>query len=169
VSSGVTERGIIASAALFVGVLFVSAVMDPTIRILHTFESIPYIALAATARRRRSKFTYAFAFGAGAVWLWCGAWLTTFVKNGFQTLALSVSSGQVHRPDLLIAIPAALSTGGLVLFGILGYARVQRRSLLDGLVFLGWFMAIWGYYLAIFATTAPRFLQMFQPVWKLLP
>src|SRR2546430_351400 len=56
-------------AAAFVVVLAVSAYWDRSIRVLHVFESLPYIA-AAILCLRRSKVGYALGAASGASWLW---------------------------------------------------------------------------------------------------
>ena len=48
----------------------------------------------------------------GAFWLWMAGTLTTFVRNGFERVAMLLRTGRVDRPDILIAAPAAFVTGG---------------------------------------------------------
>src|SRR5258708_14424867 len=92
------------SAALFIGVLFISAVFDPSIRVLHLFESAPYL-IAPWLSRRRPKVGYALAFAGGAFWLWTAGFLTTFIRNGFERIITLVSTGSVDRPDILLSVP----------------------------------------------------------------
>ena len=143
-------------SALFVVVLVVSAWFDPTIRALHAAEALPYIAAAVLCLRRRT-FGYALGFASGALWLLTATTRTTFVLNGFQLLF----KGDFSRPDILIAVPAAIATGGLALFSILGYARLPRKSARDGLLFAGALVLIAVFFLAIFAAFQPRYLALF--------
>src|SRR5437899_459956 len=93
--------GIIATTVLFIAILAVSALWDPTIRILHLFEALLYAGVAFLCVRQ-SKAGYALGVASGAFWLLMAWGLTTFVKNGFQMLALSIRVHQLRRPDLLI-------------------------------------------------------------------
>src|SRR4051812_12997233 len=96
---------IVANSALFVAILALAAYWDPTIRVLHTFEAVPYV-VAAVLAVRRSKVGYALGVASGAFWLWLAGWLVTFVRNGFEMLAVLLRTGRMVRPDVLIAVPA---------------------------------------------------------------
>lgn len=141
---------------MFVVVLAVSAVMDRSIRILHVFEALPYI-VAAILILRQHKFGYALGTVSGAFWLYTAVFRTTFVRNGFERLVANDWS----RPDLLIAVPAALATGGLALFSILGYARQPRRAR-DAILFAAALVLVPAFFTAIFAAFAPRYLGLFR-------
>ena len=94
-------------ATAFIFILGIAAYWDPTIRVLHVFESLPYIVSAALCLRRR-KFGYMLGAASGAFWLWTAGTLTTFVRNGFERVSMLLRTGHVDRPDILIAAPAAL-------------------------------------------------------------
>ena len=143
-------------SAIFVAVLAVSAWFDPTIRALHVAEAAPYIAAAVLCLQRRRE-GYALAFACGVFWLWGGAVRTTFVREGFRLLL----AGDFRRADILIAVPAALGTGGMALFALLAYARLPKKSARDGLLFAGALVLIAIYFLAIFAAFQPRYLGIF--------
>src|SRR5712692_1736832 len=117
-------------AAMFIVVLGVSAHWDRSIRALHVFESLPYV-LAATLCLRQSKVGYALGVASGASWLWMAGLLTTFIRNGFGRLVMLVRTGAVDRLDILIAVPAAVATGGLLLFSAVGYARLPNKCWRD--------------------------------------
>jgi hypothetical protein len=149
-------------AAIFIVVLAVSAVLDATIRVLHVFEALPYL-LAAILVLRQHKFGYALGFASGGFWLLTATWRTSFVRNGFERLL----SADWSRPDLLIAVPAALSTGGLALFGLLGYARLRNKSARDVLLFVAAFVGIVLFFYGIFAAFQPRYLALFRGILPL--
>src|SRR5207247_10411286 len=109
-------------AAAFVVVLAVSAYWDRRIRVLHVFESLPYIA-AAILCLRRSKVGYALGAASGASWLWMAGFLTTFIRNGFQRLLMLYRHGGVDRPAILIAGPAASDTGGRRLCAVVRHGQ----------------------------------------------
>jgi hypothetical protein len=148
---------IAASSALFVAILALAAYWDPTIRVLHTFEAVPY-ALAAILARRQSKVGYALGVAGGAFWLWLAGWLVTFVRNGFEMLALLLRTGRIVRPDVLIAAPAAAGAAGLVIFSLVGYMRLRNKSWHDAGVFGAAFVVVSGFFVVIFAAFAPQFL-----------
>lgn len=154
------DRGAIASAGVFVAMLAVAAVWDPSIRVLHVFESVPYLlAVLLIGRRRRSG--YILGIGCGAFWLWTAGFLTTFVKNGFQRLASLVQTGHVDRWDIFIAVPAALGAGGLVLFSAVSYIRSAHKSSRDVLWFAGTLAGVAVFFVLIFRLFAPQYLGMF--------
>jgi len=143
-------------SALFIVVLGVSAYWDPTIRELHLFEALPYV-VAAVLCLRRNRFGYALGFVSGAFWLSMSGWRTTFVRNGFELLA----AGNFDRPDILIAVPAAIATGGLALFSMVGYLQQPAKRPRDIFLFVAALVIVPLFFIAIFAAFAPRFLGIF--------
>lgn len=147
-------------ATAFIVILAIAAYWDHTIRVLHVFESFPY-ALAAALCLRGRKSGYMLGVAAGGFWLWMAATLTTFVRNGFERLSMLLRTGHVDRPDILIAAPAALVTGGLVVFSLWGYARLRDKSWSDAGLFVAATASVAGFFVAIFAGFAPQYLGMF--------
>jgi hypothetical protein len=153
------------SAAMFVVILAISAYWDPTIRALHLFEAIPYL-LAAWLCLRRVKSGYLLAIAGGLFWLWIAGTRTTFVREGFRFAGQSLRTGRLERPDVFIAAPAAIATAGLALFGLWGYARVRNKGVADVGLFLAAFVGMTGYFIAICALFAPRFLRLFTGMFS---
>jgi len=149
-------------AAIFIAILAVSAYFDASIRVLHAVEALPYL-LAAILVVRRNKFGYALGFASGGFWLLMSAWRTSFIRNGFERLL----SNDWSRPDLLIAVPAALSTGGLALFALIGYARLRGKSARDAALFIAAFAGVAAFFAGIFAAFAPRYLALFRGILPL--
>jgi len=156
------RRSAAVCAAAFIVVLAVSATWDRSIRVLHVFEALPYL-LAAILVLRRRKFGFALGFAAGAFWLFTATCRTSFVRNGFVRLA----HGDWSRPDLLIAVPAALAAGGLALVCAIGYACLPRKSWGDVLLFAGALVLVAIFFVAIFAAFAPRYLALFRGILPL--
>jgi hypothetical protein len=148
-------------AAIFIAVLAVSAYWDRSIRVLHVFESLPYL-LAAVLCLRRNKLGYALGLASGVFWLWTAGFLTTFIRNGFERLEMLLRTGSVDRPDILIAVPAAVATAGLALSSVLGYARLPNKSWRDSAALGTAVVLVPGFFIAIFAAFAPQYLQMFR-------
>jgi hypothetical protein len=152
---------IAASAALFVAILALAAYWDRSIRVLHVFEALPYLVAAALGFRGR-KVGYAVGVASGLFWLFQAGYLVTFVRSGFEVLAASLRSGRIVRPDVLIAVPAALGTAGLVVFSAIGYAARRDKSWRDGGIFAAAFVIVSAFFVAIFAAFAPQFLVPLQ-------
>jgi hypothetical protein len=159
----VSDWAITACAALFVAVLALSAYWDPTIRTLHVFEAVPYVLAGVLCLRQRT-FGYALAAASGAFWLWCAGFLTTFIRNGFERLGALVRTGSVDRPDVLISVPAALATAGLIVFSMASYVGLRNKSWRDVGVTAIAFAAVPLFFLTIFNAFAPQYLGMFKGV-----
>jgi hypothetical protein len=150
-------------AAVFVVILAVSAYWDPSIRLLHLFEAVPYLA-AGWLCLRRVKIGYLLAIASGLFWLWVAGTRTTFVREGFRFAMRLLQTGQFERPGILIAAPAALATGGMVLFGLWGYLRARNKGWSDVGVLAVLFVCMTGYFMAICAVFAPQFLRLFAGI-----
>jgi hypothetical protein len=148
-------------AAAFIVILGISAYWDRTIRALHVFESLPFI-VAALLCLRQHKFGYMLGAASGAFWLWMAGTLTTFVRNGFERVAMLLRTGHVDRPDILIAAPAACVTAGLVVFSLWGYSRARNKTWSDLGLFVAATGAVAGFFVAIVAAFAPQYLGMFK-------
>jgi hypothetical protein len=148
-------------AIAFVAILGIAAYWDPSIRVLHAFEAIPYLAAAGLCLRRR-KTGYLLGAAGGIFWLWMAGTLTTFVHNGFERLAILLRTGQADRPDLLIAAPAAIFTAGLAAFSFWGYGRLRNKSWSDLGLFVGALAGVAAFFIAIFSVFAPQYLGMFK-------
>lgn len=151
-------------AFAFIVVLAIAAYWDPTIRVLHFFEAVPYLA-AAILCLRRIRFGYPIGAVSGAFWLWSATFLTTFVRNGFERLSMLLHTGHVDRPDILIAAPGAIACGGLLLFSLAGYLQQPAKSGRDAALFLAAFVLVSAFFLAIFAVFAPQYLGMFRRLY----
>lgn len=148
-------------AAGFIVVLAVAAYWDPSIRVLHVFEALPYL-LAATLCLRRNPFGYALGFAGGVFWLLMGGLASTFIRNGFERLEMLLRTGAVDRPDVLIAVPAAVATAGLALCSIAGYARLPNKSWRDVMALGVAMVGVPAFYAGIFAVFKPQYLGLFS-------
>jgi hypothetical protein len=152
-------------AAIFIVVLAISAYWDPSIRVLHLFEAIPY-GLAAVLCLRRSKLGYLLGIASGGFWLGTAGTLTSFVRNGFERVAMLVMTGRVDRWDQFIAAPAAVSTAGLMVFSLWGYSRLRTKSPRDMALFLAVLLSVIAFFLLLFWLFAPRYLALFQRLFQ---
>jgi len=151
------------SSVLFVAVLAIAAYWDPSIRVLHLFEAIPYLA-AATLILGRHKAGYVLGATFGAFWLWMAGFLTTFIANGFQRFVALLRTGSVDRWDLFLAVPAAIGAGGLLVFSIASYARSYNKSAHDLFALAGASAGTAVFFIGIFYLFAPQYLGMFRAI-----
>jgi hypothetical protein len=165
VNTSAIQRAIALSSALFIAMLAVSAWFDSSIRWLHVFEALPYAA-APWLCRTKPKFGFILSFAAGIFWIWTAGFLTRFVRGGFERLITLVQTGHVDRPDILLAVPAFLGTLGMAVFALIGYSRLENKKPKDFLVFLGAFIGILIFFIAISAAFTPRFLEIFDRLFK---
>jgi hypothetical protein len=151
------DPAIAVCACMFVVVLAVAAYWDASIRVVHVFEALPYIAAAILCARQR-KAGYALGVMAGLLWLGLAGRGSTFIENGFQVIAVSLRTHNVVRPDLLIAVPGALATTGLTVFSAIGYGQLTNRRLSDAALFGGAAIFVTAFFFGIFALFSPQFL-----------
>jgi hypothetical protein len=150
----------------FIIVLAVSAYWDRTIVLLHVLEAIPYLA-AAVFCLRQHPFGYALGVASGAFWLHVAGTQTTFVRNGFERVAMLLTTGQVDRWDVFIAAPATLSAGGLVVFSLWAYLHGPKRLTRDVVVFAAVALLVIGFFSAAFAVAGPRYLPLVRRAFGL--
>ena len=139
---------IVGSCVVFIFILTLSAVYDRSIRVLHAFQALIYVAVVILALRRS-----AWGYGAGCIiavfWNWTNIVHTTFIANGLRELAHALQTGQVSRPDQLIAVVAAAAHFVLIGSCLVGYFRIKPRSSWEpvkffagGLIAVGYFAGI---------------------------
>ena len=160
-----TNHLIWAGAGLFVVALFLSAIPDPKIRLLHALQSLIYVAVVVLVRRNSP-----WGFGAGCLvsgfWNSMNLFVTTFVADGLQELVLLLQTGKLARPDLLIAVVAF--TGHCLLFVacLAAFLRLPRQRRRWSQFVGGGLVAI-GYFILIIITTGPQFIFLLSPVFHL--
>jgi hypothetical protein len=157
---GAPEWLILIGASLFVVVLAVSAVWEADIRWLHFFQAWMYLATIFLALRR-NRWGYFVGISTAGLWDYSGLFVNTFVRSGLRHLATSISTGQLSRPDQIIAIPA-WGSNFLVIAGCLwGYGRLRKKTLTDLGLFLIAFGITTGFFALDMALFQPRYLGLF--------
>lgn len=156
----VAEWIITAGGAMFVIVLFVAAYWEADIRWLHFFQSLMYIA-AVVLSWRGSRWGYFIGTSAAVFWNYINLFVTTFLKNGLEQVAVLVRSGHLPRPDQFISVPGW--TGNLILIVgcLLAYYRCSGKRWSDALKLLASFVATLGFFAAAMALFQPRYLDLF--------
>jgi hypothetical protein len=148
---------IAAFAAVFVIVLAVAAYWDASIRVVHTFEALPYVAAAILCARQK-KAGYPLGVTAGLLWLGLAGRGSAFIESGFQVLAVSWRERHLVRPDILIAVPGAIGTAGLAVSSAIGYSRLTNKRWTDVAFFAGAAVFVIAFFFGIFAAFSPQFL-----------
>jgi len=159
-------RGLILTGAgLFIFALFVSAIYDPKIRVLHVLEALIYIAVIVLTRR-----SSAWGFGAGCIiaifWNYIGLFVINFVKSGVQEFLLLLQTGHLHRPDLLIALPAAAGNFLLMLGCLAGFFRTSPKAKQWRQFALGGVLSV-AYFVLIIVTTGRHYVGLLKRVFRL--
>ena len=152
-------------AGFFILALFLSAVFDPTIRVLHFLQALIYAAILIATRQRR-----AWGFGVGVFiatfWNYTNLFVTTFVANGWQQLLVLVHTGTLPRPDLLVALIAA---GGhfLIIFACaVGFYRLHPRAREWVQFVAGGILSVL-YFIAIIFTTGRQYIPLIRRVFHM--
>ena len=145
---------------VFILMLIVSAVWDPSIRWLHSFQALMYFA-AVWLGLRKSRWGYFIGLSAAGLWAYANLFVTTFFVNGLQQLALWVRSGHLARPDLLIAIPAWVANLLVVIGCVWGYGLGPRKKITDAIRFLVAFALTTGFFALDMYLFQPRYLGLF--------
>lgn len=144
--------------------LVVSAVIEPRIRLLHVLQALIYIAVVVLTRKASP-----WGFGAGFVialfWNYINLFVTTFLKAGLQQLSILLRTGQIDRPDLLIAVIAVAGHCLLMIACIAGFLRTRPGARAWGRFIAGGALAI-GYFVAIITTTGPQYIGLLKRVFR---
>ena len=150
--------------ALFMLALLVSAVFDPSIRLLHTLQALIYVAAIVLARRR-SAWGYGAGFFIAAFWNYINLFVTTFIRGGLRQLGILFDTGQAPRPDLLIALVAA--SGHFLLIGgcIAGFARSRPNAGAWVKFVAGGVLAV-SYFVIIIVTTGRQYIGLLHRVFR---
>jgi hypothetical protein len=163
--SGWIRTSILVGAGFFIFALLLSAVFDPEIRVLHALQALIYIAVIVLTRRNN-----AWGFGAGCItavfWNYINLFTTTFIKAGLQQLFILLRTGQLQRPDLLIAVVATAGHFLLIIACLAGFLRTRPNAKLWGQFVTGGALAV-AYFAVIIVTTGPQYVGLLRKAFWL--
>ncbi|MGH8362917.1 MAG: hypothetical protein ACRESQ_06160 [Gammaproteobacteria bacterium] len=153
---------IVVAAGIFIGILFISAWWDPTIRWLHFFQAWLYIATIILVLRK-NPWGYLFGAATAAFWVYVNLFITNFFRAGREQLEILLSQGTLPRPDLSIAVPAVAANLAIVVGGLWAYGRVRIHQPVwqDVGTFVICTGISAGYFAADIAIFQPRYLPLF--------
>lgn len=145
---------------MFMLMLAVSAIWDPSIGWLHLFQALMYIATVWLGLRK-NRWGYFIGISAAGLWAYSNLFVTTFFVNGLQQLGLWMHTGHLARPDLLIAVPAWLANAFVVVGCAWGYWLGPRKPVTDLARFVMAFALTTGFFALDMYLFQPRYLGMF--------
>lgn len=157
---GAAEWLMVIGASIFILVLAVSAYWEADIRWLHFFQAWMYAATLALGLRR-NRWGYFIGMSAAGLWDYANIFATSFFWNGLQQVPLWIHTGQLARPDLLIAVPAWFSNLLVIIGCAWGYSRLEEKRASDAAEFLVCFALTTGFFAADMAIFQPRYLGLF--------
>lgn len=156
---------IVAGAGTFVGVLWLSAYWEPDIRWLHFFQSWMYAAAVILALRG-SRWGYFAGVSAAAFWNYTTVFVNTFLPSGLRWLAASIRSGELKRPDQIIAVPGWIGNLLLIVGCVWAYAKLRDKRTGDIARLVLAFVLTTGFFAAAIAICQPRYLPLFARALK---
>ena len=168
VRSRAPEWLIVIGSSVFILMLFMSAIWDPSIRWLHFFQAWMYLATIGLSIRR-NLWGYLIGLSAAGLWAYSNLFVTTFFVNGLQQLALWIQTAHLARPDLLIAVPVWLANLLVVIGCVWGCLQLRRTRITDLGRFVIAFAITTGFFALDMYLFQPRYLGMFphllHPHW----
>ncbi len=151
------EIAIAALCAGFIVVLLVSGYFERDVLVLHLFQSLIYVAVAALSFRH-SKFGYGMGISIAAFWNGYNLFLSGFIGAGFRQWAAFFRTGRVTNPVHLVATPAGIIHFALIACLIWAYARLPNKRARDVFILLASSVVVTAYFIAIIAVFWPQFL-----------
>ena len=154
-----------AGAGFFLFALILSAVFDPSIRVLHTLQALIYVAVILLTRQK-SPWGFGAGFATALLWNYTNLFFTSFIKDGWRYLCLLVETGRLKHPDLLVAVVAAGGHFVMIAACIAGFALLRPGARLWLRFVAGGIIAIL-YFVAIIITTGPQYVPLLRRVFHL--
>jgi hypothetical protein len=159
------NTSILVGAGFFIFALFLSAVFDPKIRLLHTLQALIYLVVIVLTRRKS-----AWGFGAGCIiaafWNYTNIFITTFIKAGLEQLSTLVRTGRLHQPDLLIAVIAAAGHFLLIIACLAGFFRLRPKARQWAQFIAGGVLAV-AYFATIIIISGPQYIGLLKRIFRL--
>jgi hypothetical protein len=156
---------IVVGAALFLLALVVSAVLDPSIRVLHALQSLIYVAVVVLTRRN-SPWGYGAGVVVSAFWNGVNLLITDFISNGFGELIGLLQTGRIARPDQFVAVIAAAGHFVLIAACLIGFLETRPRAR-EWAKFIGGAVLAIAYLVAIIFMTGPQFIPLVRRTFGL--
>lgn len=156
-----TDRKLLVAINLFCGgfiaVLLAAGYFERDVLLLHLFQSLIYVAVAALSRRR-SKFGYGMGIAISAEWNAYNLFASGFIAAGFRQVALLFREGRISKPVHLLGALGGLDHFALIACLVWAYARLPTKRFRDVFIFFASATVVTTYFLAIIAVLWPQFI-----------
>ena len=146
---------------LFIFVLWLSAYWEPDIRWLHFFQAWMYVAVISLSLRR-SLWGYFVGISAAGFWNYLTLFVNTFFLSGLHWLAAWITSGELKRPDQIMAVLGWIGNLLMVTGCAWAYERLKKKRKGDSVRFLLALAITTGFFAAAVALCQPRYLPLFR-------
>ena len=152
ISLGRRHRLILLGVGLFLTALAISAFLEPRLRVLHSFQSLIYVAVVVLARRNSP-----WGFGIGAIMAAALNCLNLFVTHLMQTgMALLLSlirTGHIGQPVTLMVAIGGIGHFLLLIACVIDFLELRPGIRQWGQFFAGGLLAITYLALVVILTT----------------
>lgn len=151
---------ILVGAGFFIFALFLSAVFDERIRVLHALQALIYVSVIVLTRRQ-SDWGYGAGFFIAALWNYTNLFVNTFFQAGMRQLVILLQTGRLERPDLLISVVAVSGHFLMIIACLAGFLRGRRN----------WWQFVGGgitaviYFVAIIYLTGSQYIGLLKRVF----
>ena len=151
---------IVVGAGLSIFALFLSAVFEPSIRVLHALQALIYVAVVMLTRRN-SPWGYGAGVVVSAFWNYVNLFVTTFIRSGLDQLAALLQTGRIARPDQFLALIAATGHFVLIAACLIGFLK-SRPNAGAWRQFVGGGLLAVAYFIAIIVVTGPQYIPLLR-------
>jgi len=145
--------------------LFLSAVFEPSIRVLHALQALIYVAVVMLSRRN-SPWGYGAGVVVSAFWNYINLFVNTFIRNGVEQLIGLLQTGRIARPDQFLALIAATGHFVLIAACLTGFLK-NRPNAGAWSKFAGGGVLAMAYFVAIIFLTGPQYIPLLRRTFGL--
>ncbi len=149
---------ILVGSIYFMSALFIAAIFEPDIRLLHAFQALIYVAVIVLTRRNS-----AWGFGIGCL---NGLfWNYIFIVGAADKLWLLLK-GQLFRPDLVLQAIATVANFMIIIACLTAFIRLKPDAKRWSAFVTGGILAI-GYLILIIVMMRPQYIPLLRHVFGL--
>jgi hypothetical protein len=142
-----------AAAGFFTLALFIAALFQPSLRLLHAFQALIYVSVVFLARRNS-----AWGFGAGCII--AAFWNYIFIRGAAVDI-WAFLTGRVIRPDVALQLAATVAHFLLIIACTEGFL-LSRPGAKQWTKFLGGGVIAVGYLVLLMITMRPQYIPLLE-------
>jgi hypothetical protein len=141
------------ASGFFILALFISAFFEPSLRLLHAFQALIYLAMIVLTRRNSP-----WGFGAGCI---IGAfWNYIFLREAAAEV-WAFLSGRAIRLDIGLQLAATIAHFLLIIACLAGFLRMKPNSKHWGIFLTGGSLAV-SYLVLLMITMRPQYVPLLK-------